>query len=91
MAKTTSQNNKMIRVTGSHSPCSKCKYRVKSVNGSLARGCNYISITGKSRVFKDGRKVVPDGMCDKFEKGSALKTEAKIIITKSDRETEWSA
>ena len=32
-------------------------------------GCSYMTLTGHSRVFKDGKKVVPSGYCDKYIKG----------------------
>lgn len=52
--------------------CATCKYRFKfgnyGHNGKNA--CNYLDIEGKSRIFEDGKKVVPDGYCDKYEKGA---------------------
>lgn len=52
--------------------CATCKYRFKfgnyGHNGKNA--CNYLDIEGKSRIFEDGEKVVPDGYCDKYEKGA---------------------
>ena len=29
-----------------------------------------MDIAGRSRIFEDGKKVVPDGYCDKYEKGA---------------------
>ena len=32
-------------------------------------GCSYMTLTGKSRVFEDGKRVVPKGYCDKYKQG----------------------
>jgi len=52
--------------------CATCKYRFRFGNfGHNGRNaCNYLDITGESRVFVEGKKVVPDGYCDKYEKGA---------------------
>lgn len=48
--------------------CSECIY----MPGTSKNGCNYMSLTGHSRVFKGRDKVVPDGYCDKFQAGKKL-------------------
>ena len=52
--------------------CATCKYRFKfgnwGHNGKNA--CNYLDVAGKSRIFENGEKVVPDGFCDKYEAGA---------------------
>jgi hypothetical protein len=35
-------------------------------------GCNYMGVTGESRVFANGKKVVPTGYCDKFIEGPKI-------------------
>ena len=54
-------------IKAEHATCKKCKYRYLLNQAEIA--CNYMDVTGKSRVFKDGKKVIPDGFCDKFVKG----------------------
>lgn len=48
--------------------CDKCIY----MSGTRKNGCNYMALTGHSRVFKGRDKVVPDGYCDKFQAGKKI-------------------
>lgn len=48
--------------------CDKCKY----MQGVKENGCNYMTITGHSRIFENGKKTVPSGYCDKFEEGRKI-------------------
>ena len=48
--------------------CDKCKY----MQGVKENGCNYLPITGHSRIFDKGIRTVPDGYCDKFEEGRKI-------------------
>ena len=48
--------------------CDECKYMC----GTKKNGCNYMALTGHSRVFKGREKVVPDGYCDKFQPGRKI-------------------
>lgn len=47
--------------------CNKCIFWPERDNG-----CNYMDATGQSRVFKDGKRVVPPGYCDKFIEGPKI-------------------
>lgn len=38
--------------------------------------CNYIEITGRSRLFDLGKRTVEKGYCNKYEKGE--QTDEKI-------------
>ena len=53
--------------------CDKCIFMPERDNG-----CNYMGVTGQSRVFKNGKKVVPTGYCDKFIEGPKI---SKKIVT----------
>lgn len=35
-------------------------------------GCNYLGVTGHSRIFENGQKVVPTGYCDKYKQGEKI-------------------
>ena len=48
--------------------CSECIY----MSGTKKNGCSYFALTNHSRIFKGREKVVPDGYCDKFEKGKPI-------------------
>ena len=37
-------------------------------------GCSYLTLTGKSRIFTNGVRTVPDGYCDKYKKGGQCPT-----------------
>ena len=55
---------KLIKATAA--VCEKCMYR----SGADTIGCNYLGITGKTRVVsREGMKYDPE-YCDKFEQGS---------------------
>lgn len=47
--------------------CDKCIFMPERDNG-----CNYMGVTGQSRIYKDGKKVVPTGYCDKFIEGPKI-------------------
>ena len=48
--------------------CDECIY----MSGTKKNGCNYMALTGHSRIFKGRDKVVPDGYCNKFKKGKSI-------------------
>ena len=59
--------------------CASCKYRCK-LSGMGQDGkivCNYIEISGRSRIFENGEKVVPDGKCDKYRRGQESITSSR--------------
>ena len=62
----------MIRVTDKK--CRECKYHTTIAHTTWIC-CYYIVITGHSRVFVDGRQVVPDGYCKCFEKGNPARVD----------------
>lgn len=47
--------------------CKYCKYS-GGVVGSHVKFCDYITANGKSRCFDMGKRRIPKGFCDKFEK-----------------------
>lgn len=61
-----------MRKLNNRALCATCKYRCKfgnfGHNGQNA--CNYLDVVGESRVFVDGKQVVPSGYCDKYVKGA---------------------
>ena len=71
--------------------CATCKYRCKfgnyGHNGKNA--CNYLDIAGVSRIFEGGIKVVPDGYCDKYEKGAQDMSVADRWIHESFYKEQW--
>ena len=46
--------------------CSKCQFRIQ-VEGRYA--CNYRNVTGRSRIFIDGKMAYDPKYCNKFKKG----------------------
>ena len=50
--------------------CQDCKYckHGGGVVGSHVKFCDYITAHGKSRCFVLGKRRIPKGFCDKFEK-----------------------
>jgi hypothetical protein len=50
--------------------CSTCKYR-----GAMEQkiSCNYMTCTGHSRIFQDGKMAYDPKYCDKYEKGRKKK------------------
>ena len=62
--------------------CLSCKYhmaigtqpgRLQKAKGTMPNvGCNYLSITGHSRIFEKGEKAYPSEYCDKYEPGDKL-------------------
>lgn len=75
--------------------CRKCKYHMgfgsqpggpRDVNRNVA--CNYIEITGHSRIFEHGKPAYDPEYCDKYIPGRALKTgwtsEAMTTLNKED-------
>ena len=51
--------------------CARCMYR----SGNEVHGCNYKLITGKSRIFVDGKMSYPKEYCNKFEEGKTIGAE----------------
>lgn len=58
---------KMVRITPKL--CASCKYRI---NVEQKASCNYLEVTGQSRIFKNGRLTHDPNYCDKYEKGDKL-------------------
>lgn len=58
--------------------CKKCKYRTgfgSSPGKARERDnycCNYLAITGHSRIFENGKYAYDAEFCDKFEEGPQL-------------------
>lgn len=61
---------KLIRITQNR--CSKCQYRMQTSHGNGWWSCNYLAITGKSRIFQDGVAAYNPKYCDKYKKGSQI-------------------
>lgn len=54
---------------GDYEKCQTCRYF--SIMGSTKYYlCSYADITGRSRIFKDGKKVIPKGYCDKYKEAT---------------------
>lgn len=53
----------------SKSLCSKCQYR--TMIGSH-QACNYMAITGRSRIFQDKEAAYDPKLCDKFKEGEQI-------------------
>lgn len=51
---------------GDNKRCESCRY-YSYMGSSFNHMCSYIDFTGKSRIFKDGKRTVPKGYCDKWE------------------------
>ena len=45
--------------------CRTCKF----YSGEWTETCNYSVITGHSRLFESGKRVVEKGFCNKYEEG----------------------
>ena len=66
----------------SQATCLSCKYhmaigtqpgKTQKAQGMLPNvGCNYLTITGHSRIFEKGAKAYPPEYCDKYEPGEKL-------------------
>lgn len=52
--------------------CDSCKYRGQVEQKNC---CNYIGVTGHSRIFENGAMAYNPRFCDKYEKGNRLMTE----------------
>lgn len=59
--------------------CAICKYRMRFGTApgnkrvtSYNYSCNYLEITGHSRIFENGKKKYDSQYCDKFEEGNAI-------------------
>ena len=63
----------------SQTVCLSCKYHMgvgtqpgknQKAQGMLPNvGCNYLKITGRSRIYENGKKAYNAAYCDKYEKG----------------------
>lgn len=47
--------------------CYNCKYSCPLNSSFKQIMCNYISITGRSRIYNLGKKEVEKGYCNKYE------------------------
>lgn len=69
---------KLRRITGDL--CDQCVYRCRICNfghnGRIA--CNYLDVAGKSRIFVNGKRTIPEGYCDKYKRGE----ESHIVSNK---------
>ena len=63
--------------------CSECKYRTK-IGVHLA--CNYLAITGQSRIYQDRTAAYDPTLCDKFKEGEQIipRVDAVFIPAKTD-------
>lgn len=63
--------------------CSKCQYR--TLIGSC-QACNYMAITGRSRIFQNGEAVNDPKFCDKFKAGDQIipRVDAVFVPTNYD-------
>lgn len=62
---------KMVRAT--LDTCQKCQYRIgKETKRGLSDFCNYIGITGHSRIFEEGEMAYYPEFCDKYIPGEIL-------------------
>lgn len=53
----------------SKSLCSQCQYR--TLIGSH-QACNYLAITGQSRIFQNREAAYDPTLCDKFKEGDQI-------------------
>lgn len=74
--------------------CSNCKYRMGF--GSNANcttrsnfACNYLEITGHSRIFEDGELRMDPQYCDKYEEGRKITDFADFTIAPPNEVDEW--
>ena len=63
--------------------CSKCQYRTK-IGSQLA--CNYLAITGQSRIYQDREAAYDPKFCDKFKEGNQIipRVDAVFLPSTSD-------
>lgn len=63
--------------------CSECKYRTK-IGVHLA--CNYLAITGQSRIYQNREAAFDATLCDKFEEGEQIipRVDAVFIPANTD-------
>lgn len=67
--------------------CSTCKYR-----GAMEQkiSCNYMTCTGHSRIFQDGKMAYDPKYCDKYEKGKTDTSYRDInIVSKIGKDEYW--
>ena len=65
------KSEKLIRATPD--VCAQCQCRIgKETRRGLPDYCNYIGITGHSRIIEDGEMAYDPEYCDKFIKGDIL-------------------
>lgn len=68
--------NKLIKV--SSNVCAMCVYRMRNTTSFTGWCCNYLDITGHSRLFENGVKTHSAEYCDKFQRGAQIKTKGEI-------------
>ena len=67
----------MKKIKANNDICRNCKYRMgfgSNANSTTRSNvaCNYLAITGHSRIFKDGKAEMDPEFCDKYEPGDKL-------------------
>jgi hypothetical protein len=66
--------------------CSTCKYR----GGTDQKiSCNYMTCTGRSRIFQDGKMAYDPKYCDKYEKGETDTSYRDINIVPQQAKDEY--
>ena len=65
----------------SKSLCSKCQYRTK-VSNHLA--CNYLAITGQSRIYQNREAAYDPKLCDKFKAGEQIIPRVDAVFTSAN-------
>lgn len=67
----------------SKSLCSKCQYRTKVGHH---QACNYLAITGQSRIYQNRNAAYDPKLCDKFKAGEQIipRVDAVFVSTQHD-------
>lgn len=55
--------------------CKRCKYHMNfgaATGTNFKPACNYMSIMGHSRMYKDGKELYDKEFCDKYEPGDSV-------------------
>lgn len=84
-------NSKAIRI--SNDVCRTCKYRMGfgadpgGNNGCVNNVvCNYLSVTGHSRIFTDGKMAYDPKFCDKYDPGKRERAPHELVLTDSGKD-----
>jgi len=74
--------------------CRTCKYRMgfgSNANHTTRStvACNYLSLTGHSRIFEDGRLQMDPKFCDKYEPGDKITDFSEFTLLPANEVDEW--